>query len=157
MKRLNYQRMIGTVEDVLNISENDITEREKFIIKLFSADINSNPKPKGSGQKYNTHTVLNAIYWLSDKAGIDPDELMQRTRRQGVVILRQQLFYIIKSTHKLEISYPDIARVFGMNHATVIYSVNKVEDLMDVDINYRERTLDLKQAYLNEVILKSDT
>lgn len=74
--------------------------------------------------------------------GIDVTEIMSTSRTKEVAMARQVAMYIIRQLTKL--SLPEIGRVFGRDHTTVIHSLEKVEGLIKENREVAENIRDIK-------------
>lgn len=74
--------------------------------------------------------------------GIDVAEIMSTSRTKEVAMARQVAMYIIRQLTKL--SLPEIGRVFGRDHTTVIHSLEKVEGLIKENREVAENIRDIK-------------
>ena len=74
--------------------------------------------------------------------GIDVSDIMGSSRTKEVTIARQVSMYIIRNLTKL--SLPEIGRVFGRDHSTVIHSLEKVEGLIKTHRETAENIRDIK-------------
>ena len=74
--------------------------------------------------------------------GIDVSEIMSTSRTKEVAMARQVAMYIIRQLTKL--SLPEIGRVFGRDHTTVIHSLEKVEGLIKENREVAENIRDIK-------------
>lgn len=74
---------------------------------------------------------------VSQVWGIDKELLKKRTRDGEIVIPRQVAMWWRKNNTKESLSI--IGRRYGsFDHATVLYAVKTVNNIMDVDKNFRE-------------------
>lgn len=77
------------------------------------------------------------------------EELLFKTRKREVVTLRQFCHYIAFSVYNKP---TDIARFFGQqNHATPYHSRLKVLELLDVDLEIREKFLAFNNAFVERL------
>ena len=74
--------------------------------------------------------------------GVDVSDIMSTSRTAKVTLARQVAMYIIRSLTQL--SLPDIGRVFGRDHTTVMHSLEKVEKLMKSNREVAENIRDIK-------------
>lgn len=68
-------------------------------------------------------------------------KFFQRNRKKEVVSARHILIWILRK--KLMMTCTDIAKYLDLDHTTVLHSVKRVEDQMDVYQDYREDIDDL--------------
>ena len=75
------------------------------------------------------------VKFVAEYYGVRPSELKQASNSRTIVIPRQVAMYLCKSLTAA--SLPDIGRVFGKHHSTVIHSIRKVEEdrKKDADFN----------------------
>lgn len=74
--------------------------------------------------------------------GIEVSDIMSTSRTKEVTMARQVSMYIIRQLTKL--SLPEIGRVFGRDHTTVIHSLEKVEGLIKENRETAENIRDIK-------------
>ncbi len=74
--------------------------------------------------------------------GVEISDIMSTSRTAKVTLARQISMYIIRSMTQL--SLPDIGRVFGRDHTTVMHSLEKVEKLMKSNREVSENIRDIK-------------
>lgn len=73
---------------------------------------------------------------------MDPKAIMGSSRTKDVVLARQVSIYLIRSITNL--SLPEIGKVFGQHHTTVMHSLDKVEKLMKDNRELSEIVRDIK-------------
>ena len=74
-------------------------------------------------------TARKMVERVAEKHGLGAKALFVRSTRRAIVYPRQQAMYAIRQ--RLGWSYPRIARLFGMDHTTVIYGVRQYEKRME--------------------------
>ena len=62
-------------------------------------------------------------------------ELMSKSRLREIAESRQIIMYILRRVYRL--SFQKIADIFGKTHATVLYSVGKIKDIMSYDKDFK--------------------
>lgn len=81
---------------------------------------------------------------VADYFHLNPDELKDKTRKKEIVIARQVAMYFSKeyTNHSLKsIGY----HFGGRDHSTVIHAVQAVNDMMDVNANFKGTLEDIKK------------
>lgn len=73
---------------------------------------------------------------------MDPKVILGNSRMREIVLARQVSIYLIRSITNL--SLPEIGKVFGQHHTTVMHSLEKMEKLMKEDRELSEITRDIK-------------
>lgn len=73
---------------------------------------------------------------------IDPSAIKGSSRMKDIVLARQVSIYLIRSITNL--SLPEIGRVFGQHHSTIMHSLEKVEKMMKEDRDLSEIIRDIK-------------
>jgi len=68
--------------------------------------------------------------------GITPSEALKKTRKREIVQVRQKYFKIAQKNNLG--SSAKIGKVTGQDHATVIHGIKTVNNLIDVDKQFRE-------------------
>lgn len=90
---------------------------------------------------------------LSDAAllcGVSIDDVHSKTQRIEIVRARQLAWYVLHT--KYGWSYNTIARCVKRDHATIIYGINKVKDLMFVHSDIRYIVDELTRTNYAEII-----
>ena len=95
------------------------------------------------GQPITIDTVLNCV---ADAFNVTKADMLGKRRIKRFVEPRQVAQYILR--HYLKLTLQDIADMFSGKHCTIMYSVNKVKDLMEVDKKYR--------GVVNKIIIKNN-
>lgn len=71
--------------------------------------------------------IIQAVLTASE---LTMDELKQRNRARSICIPRQMLCYLL--SHKTSLTDPQIAEIIGLDRTTVIHSVQKVKENLEV-------------------------
>jgi len=71
------------------------------------------------------NSVIEAV---SSVTGVDFDKIVGFSRSRDLIVPRYVAMYILRDRGKL--SYPRIGHVFGRDHTTVLYAVNKIASLL---------------------------
>ena len=73
------------------------------------------------------------------KVGVSVSDMLSRSRTPELVAARQVYWFYLRSKG---LGFSEIGRRFGWDHATVLYGVNRVRDLIWTKDGYLERYLD---------------
>jgi chromosomal replication initiator protein len=73
---------------------------------------------------------------------IEPRQIMGTSRTKDIVLARQVSIYLIRSITNL--SLPEIGKVFGKDHTTIMHSLSKVETQMKTNRELSEIIRDIK-------------
>lgn len=151
LRRLEYKANTYLIQNELGLLEHELTERERLIIQALSSD---NPRKSLPSSLKHSNFILNeAVKWYCNYTNTDINELMMKTRKQKIVDKRKELFWIIRYTHKNDISLPKIAKKFKMDHTNILHHIKDAENIMDVDKNFFLRMKVMQRDY-NEKISK---
>ncbi|MEA3327948.1 MAG: chromosomal replication initiator protein DnaA [Chloroflexota bacterium] len=91
--------------------------------------------------------VLNAV---SKAFGVSNERLLGRERTRDVALPRQIVMYLLREEGG--ISLPQIGELIGgRDHTTVIYSCEKVNNLMDTDARLRRQVLQIREQLYSRV------
>ncbi len=83
-----------------------------------------------------------------DYFGLQPEDLESKSRKRAIVQARQIAMYLSKKFTKA--SLEQIGKKIGKkDHATVIYSLKVVNDLMDTDKKFRKIVSEIEEALYN--------
>lgn len=63
--------------------------------------------------------------------GVSVDDIIGRSRKRAITDARHVAIYLTR--HNTLLTMTDIGDIFGRDHATVIHSINKVEDMLKFD------------------------
>lgn len=117
----NIRSIKGILLKLDTIRENSGSITPKKLNKLFEEKGN-NPCPD----------FIDILEVVSTKTGHSAQDMLTMSRGKNISQARQICMYLCK--HKLNWSYPKIGKRFGgRDHSTVIYSVNKIEQLKNVN------------------------
>lgn len=94
-------------------------------------------------------TVENIKLIVAEYFKVPVEKLHGKTRKRDIVIARQLSMYLAKNFTTSTLK--DIGKNFGgRDHTTVLYSVKAVQDLMDTDLVFKDKVVELeKQVQLN--------
>lgn len=73
------------------------------------------------------HGALRTAYRIADAHGLTLERLLSRDRTANVVAARHELWLIVRSTLG-DMSYPELARVFEVDHTTILHAAHKRKD-----------------------------
>jgi chromosomal replication initiator protein len=72
-------------------------------------------------------TPSDIIRFVSQHYGIRVSDIKSRSNRRSFALPRQVAMHLIR--HILELSYPEIGKIFGKHHSTAIYALDNVEKI----------------------------
>lgn len=123
--------------DVLNFiaarSRDNIRQLEGYLHRLFVFMALTNRPPTIETARDALYPVLPSertstpqeiIRFVAHHYGIKVADLKGRDNRRSVAFPRQVAMYLLREV--LNLSYPEIARLFGKHHTTVLYSVEQI-------------------------------
>ncbi len=87
---------------------------------------------------------FNAIY---NKYGVSRNELTGQKRTKEIAAVRHLAIYLIRNT--VELSLPNIGKIFNRDHTTIMSSIENVEKKLRNDRAYRQEVEALKKEILN--------
>ena len=67
---------------------------------------------------------------------LDPRQMLEYGRGAQLVVPRQIIMYLLNKD--LSLSSPEIGRILGRDHSTILYSVKKIEESIDIDPEFRQ-------------------
>lgn len=73
----------------------------------------------------------NIITAAAEVYGVSVEDIMSDSRKRKIAEARQMAMYLCHEKTLLDLA--DIGIVFGRTHATVIHSLNKIDDLLEID------------------------
>ena len=80
---------------------------------------------KNRKKKINEYFIINEV---CEYYGISFDEIMSKSRLSILVEARSVCYYILR--HSFNLQLYKIAKIFNKNHATVMFGIRRLEDLM---------------------------
>jgi chromosomal replication initiator protein len=81
---------------------------------------------------------------VSEHFGLEKEDIMSRSRKASIASARQIAMYLSKR-HTTQ-SLSSIGHSIGkLNHATVLYSCQKVSDMMEIDKRFRKQVTDIEE------------
>ncbi len=69
------------------------------------------------------------IYIAAESCGFSFDDVTGRSRRECLSVVRQIIWHRL---HGWGMSYGQIGEMFGRSHVSVLYGVNRVEDMVSI-------------------------
>ena len=81
--------------------------------------------------------------------GLSQDALAQKTRKREIVQARQIAMYLGRTLTKSSLSSIG-AQIGGKDHATVLHACNTVQDLIDIDRNFRQSVAEITRELKRE-------
>jgi chromosomal replication initiator protein len=83
---------------------------------------------------------------VADAWGVSAEALQSKRRTKDLTVPRQVAMYLIKELHGL--SLVEVGKLFGgRDHSTVIHSINKVEEALATDPDFRERVESVRSGF----------
>ncbi len=83
-------------------------------------------------------TVDRVLDEVSRTYSVSKEEILSKSRNAEIALARQVAIYIVWKT--LNLSYSDIGREFNKNHTTIIYTIEKMKDVMESD-SYQKKLI----------------
>lgn len=131
----NVRQLEGTVKKILaykDLLSNQITQEivEKAIKDVFLENPGLNPTPD---------LIISAVskYFQTDTA-----TLVGKNRSRVYVVPRQIAMYLIREI--LNMSFPEIAKIFNKDHTTVLYSINRITDQLAEKEDLKNQIRDIR-------------
>jgi len=93
----------------------------------------------------NSSEIDRIIDIISNHYGLNDGALLRKTRNREIVFPRQIAMYLIRT--KLKLTLKEIAKHFGKDHSTVIYSIDTITGLITNDKKIRENVEYIEYLY----------
>jgi len=128
-----YQLPDEVVSFIAARSRDNIRELEGYLHRLFAYMTLTNRPPTLETVRDALYPVLptahsstpqEIIRFVAHHYGVKVADLKGRDNRRSVAFPRQVAMYLLREV--LNLSYPEIARLFGKHHTTVLYSVEQI-------------------------------
>tara|TARA_Y100000310_G_scaffold271147_1_gene285499 strand:+ start:337 stop:747 length:411 start_codon:yes stop_codon:yes gene_type:complete len=68
---------------------------------------------------------------------VDSEDVLGRRRPEPLVFARQTAYYLLRCG--VGYPYTRAGVIFGVDHGTILHGVNKVQDVLDLDLNRKHR------------------
>jgi len=105
---------------------------------------------KPSPDRTATKTAI--IQAAAEVFGVTPEKMTGKSRQRDIVLARQVAMYAYKKNYP-EKSFREIADLFEQNHATAMYAIKNVENLISV---YKNLRVKVKQTcYMSKLLLNN--
>lgn len=138
----NVTENVRELEGVLNqiiaeyelhgLSPNLSNVAEKLKKLSYTTDLLGGNRVMGTGLKTTIKSYEDIIEAVSKHFGIEKDGILGENRKKEFMIPRQVAMYLLKT--KMNYTYERIGNIFsGRNHAAVLYSCNKLEQIIKKD------------------------
>lgn len=143
----NVKESIRDLEGVLvSLSAHSRLNKRKIDLKLTSEVVDK--FSHNVSREININNIQNII---CDYFSVPIDKLVGKTRKRNIVVARQIAMYFAKNM--TELSLKEIGKYFGnRDHATVLYSIKTVNNLVDVDPLFKETVSKLENKLENSLI-----
>jgi len=132
INNVTNNKYISEIGDVLRSFEDRISRLEELRIKMRPRDMQGE-----------------VIKEICLEWGISRDEMFSRSRKSNYVQARQTAIHIF---WKYEL-YPTkraLGLYFGFDHSTVIWALDKAQDIMSVDLHYKSRVNAVEDRVFNK-------
>lgn len=86
------------------------------------------------------------VYITSSVTGVKKEQITSKTRERRVVEARQIMFKILREEDQKE--FAKIGSYFNKDHATILYGVRNISNLIEVDKEIESKYNEIKQKYL---------
>ena len=101
-------------------------------------------------------TKENLLSVISFVSGLPEDAIRSQNRARGLVLCRHAYYFIARQNMGLKLA--EIGEVFGADHTTVIYGVQKVKDMLSIGDEITSNFINninscIKEKYLIPTIL----
>lgn len=135
----NVRQIEGTIKKIhaySNLLGNEITQDivERAIKDMFQEHPGLNPTPE----------II--IKEVSKYFQVDENALIGKNKSKETVLPRQISMYLIREL--IQLSYPDIGKYFNRDHSTVIHAVNKIEETIRTDSEFKNEIKDIRNNIL---------
>ena len=115
-----------------------------FTIKNAETALENLIKPKKNNKEYLKDKIQNVLSIVSDYFNISTSDLISKKRKRIYLYPRQVSMYLIKEV--FDIPYKKIGGYFsGRDHSTVMHSVEKINNEIQIDSNVKVDVEKLKQ------------
>ena len=84
-------------------------------------------------KKITKQSIIKAV---SLATGLTENQIFSRSRQREITSARQIFFYFVRNT--LGTTYQEIGNTYNYDHATIIYSIKTVENLLSYDKEYKQ-------------------
>lgn len=83
------------------------------------------------------------------------DQLFSKKRERPFVWYRQSVIYLIKWYYGKKITLVDIGYAIGLDHSTIIHSINTVQDQLDINPTFNEEFKQIQQRFEQRILESS--
>lgn len=142
----NNQQTVEEAINALGIAFRNLSEAINLSIKKNVVSENRIQLLKTTSEN-NLLLSKDILKIVSETLDMSIDIMISKNRTQHIVDARAIYFYLVKKVLKVEISFSDLGMILKRDHATVIYSVNKAEDLIFSDKAFEAKVNKCINAY----------
>jgi len=96
-------------------------------------------------------TKENLLSVISFVSGLPEDAIRSQNRARGLVLCRHAYYFIARQNMGLKLA--EIGEVFGADHTTVIYGVQKVKDMLSIKDEITSQFIDQVNLCITEKYL----
>jgi len=128
--------------ELVNLIKNQVIEaikREYFLVKKIN-------KFDGNDQVKNETFIMFATKIVCDYFKVDIDSVMSGSGMRNQSNVRRIVAVLCREVCNPSISYNQIGKYFGKNHATMLHTYREALRISEVDKSYKEDIIKLKQV-----------
>ena len=104
-------------------------------------------------KKNFTITKNNILSTISKYKNVPVDKILSRKKDRSTVSARQLVIFFLKN--ELDMTFVEIASFLGgKNHSTVIYALDRIENIIKKDKNFVQETIHIKELIYERNTLK---
>lgn len=93
---------------------------------------------------YNSNSVEGIIYNVTKLFNINREQLFIKSRKREIVICRQVCMWLMRRNLDNNLySFQRIGDYFGKDHATVMYAIKTIENLLETDKELKKQIKNL--------------
>ncbi len=95
-----------------------------------------------SGTEPQSRKIDRIISMVSQHTGISEEEIKGKKRTKEIAMARHICIYMLRT--QTELSFPSIGKIFGRDHSTIMYSIDLIQNRIDVDGAFAREMSDLE-------------
>lgn len=142
------QRMKKYVENVIQSTDiySDVSEFLRVVLSDVIADFRNDAMTQLWGGK-SDKSIADIFEYVCDNYMVTPEQVMSRSRKREIVEPRQIICWMIRNkVAPNSMALSAIGEMFSngkskFDHATVLYSVRSIDNMIETDVSFRHRMM----------------
>jgi predicted hydrocarbon binding protein len=145
--------MIFEEKEINELVEKVIAKiKEYYILTLKPLAPSNMSNTEQNTLKYRYEYINRSIEFICLLQNFDKTLLQNtKSRKLEVIEIRSIIAYLIRKGSKNKVSLRELGEQFGKDHASILYNIRTLENLMSTDKKLKEKVAWIEEAFIEKV------